>query len=51
MIRMGEYAFIYDSRGLHAQVVLNPGAADDVPQRLCDALVAAIAIGLIKIDR
>ena len=32
-----------DARGLHAQVVLTPGASADVAERLSRALVAAIA--------
>jgi phenylacetate-CoA ligase len=40
---VGEYAFVSDAQGLHAQVVLAPGAADDVPERLRQALVSAIA--------
>jgi phenylacetate-CoA ligase len=40
---VGEYAFINDARGLHAQVVLAPGAAAEVPDRLREALVGAIA--------
>jgi phenylacetate-CoA ligase len=39
---VGEYAFVYDANGLHAQIVLTPGAAPDVPERLRKALVAAI---------
>jgi hypothetical protein len=34
---------VSDAQGLHAQVVLAPGAADDVPERLRQALVSAIA--------
>ena len=40
---VGEYAFISDARGLHAQVVLAPEAAAEVPDRLRKALVGAIA--------
>jgi phenylacetate-coenzyme A ligase PaaK-like adenylate-forming protein len=40
---VGEYAFVSDPQGLHAQVVLVPGAAGDVPERLRQALVSAIA--------
>jgi phenylacetate-coenzyme A ligase PaaK-like adenylate-forming protein len=40
---VGEYAFIDDAKGLHAQVVLAPGAAAEVPDRLREALVGAIA--------
>jgi len=43
VVEVGEYAFINDARGLHAHVVLNPGAADDLPHRLREILVAAIA--------
>jgi hypothetical protein len=43
IVEVGEYAFIRDARGLHAQVVLAPGASADVPDQLCGALVAAIA--------
>jgi phenylacetate-CoA ligase len=39
---VGEYAFVYDANGLHAQIVLIPGAAPDVPERLRKALVMAI---------
>jgi phenylacetate-CoA ligase len=39
---VGEYAFVYDANGLHSQIVLTPGAAPDVPERLRKALVAAI---------
>lgn len=39
---VGEYAFVYDANGLHAQIVLTPGVAPDVPERLRKALVAAI---------
>ena len=41
---VGEYAFINDARGLRAQVVLAPGAAEDTPDRLRDALLQAIAL-------
>lgn len=40
---VGEYAFINDARGLHAQVVLAPEAATEIPDRLREALVGAIA--------
>ena len=39
---VGEYSFVYDARGLHAQVVLAPEAAPDVPERLRQALIAAV---------
>jgi phenylacetate-CoA ligase len=39
---VGEYAFAYDASGLRAQIVLTPGAAAEVPERLQQALVAAI---------
>jgi phenylacetate-CoA ligase len=42
LAEVGEYAFVYDANGLHAQIVLTPGAAPDVPERLREALVAAI---------
>jgi hypothetical protein len=38
-----EYAFTYDAQGLHAQIVLTPQAAADVPERLRTALKSAIA--------
>jgi phenylacetate-CoA ligase len=40
---VGEYAFVHDTQGLHAQVVLTQGAAADVGERLRRGLVAAIA--------
>jgi phenylacetate-coenzyme A ligase PaaK-like adenylate-forming protein len=40
---IGEYAFVHDVQGLHAQVVLAPGAALDVNERLREALITAIA--------
>src|SRR5512132_4064224 len=40
---VGEYAFVYDARGRHAQIVLTPGAAADVGERLRLALTEAIA--------
>ena len=40
---VGEYAFVHDAKGLHAQVVLAPGAAADVTERLREALITAIA--------
>jgi phenylacetate-CoA ligase len=43
MAEVGEYAFVYDASGLHAQIVLTPGASPDVSERLRQALVAAIA--------
>jgi phenylacetate-CoA ligase len=43
LVEVGEYAFVHDTQGLHAQVVLAQGAADDVGERLRRALVAAIA--------
>ena len=39
---VGEYAFVYDARGLHAHVVLSPGVGADVSERLRQALVTAI---------
>jgi phenylacetate-CoA ligase len=43
LAEVDEYAFVHDTQGLHAQVVLAQGAADDVGERLHRALVAAIA--------
>jgi phenylacetate-CoA ligase len=43
LAEIGEYAFLYDAQGLHAQVVLTPGAAADVSERLRIALISAIA--------
>jgi phenylacetate-CoA ligase len=43
LAEVGEYAFVYDAQGLHAQIVLTPGAAMDVPERLRAALKSAIA--------
>ena len=43
LAEVGEYAFVRDTEGLHAQVVLAQGAAADVGERLRRALVAAIA--------
>jgi phenylacetate-coenzyme A ligase PaaK-like adenylate-forming protein len=40
---VGESAFVYDAQGLHAHVVLVPGASDDVSKRLRQALIAAVA--------
>ena len=40
---VAEYAFVHDAQGLHAQVVLVPGAAPDVPERLRQALIAAVS--------
>lgn len=42
VVEVGQYGFVYDARGLHAHVVLNRGATDDLPQRLRQILVAAI---------
>jgi phenylacetate-CoA ligase len=39
---IGEYAFLYDASGLHAQIVLTPGTSAGVAERLRSALVAAI---------
>jgi phenylacetate-coenzyme A ligase PaaK-like adenylate-forming protein len=39
---VGEYAFVYDSNGLHAQIVLTAEASPGVPERLRAALVTAI---------
>jgi phenylacetate-coenzyme A ligase PaaK-like adenylate-forming protein len=39
---VGESAFVHDARGLHAHVVLAPGAAADVPERLRQAVIAAV---------
>ncbi|MGY1625125.1 phenylacetate--CoA ligase family protein [Geodermatophilus sp. SYSU D00965] len=39
---VGQYAFVSDAGGLHAEVVLAPGAAADLPERLRAALVAAV---------
>jgi hypothetical protein len=41
---VGEYAFVYDVNGLHAPIVLTPGASPDVPERLRDALGTAIGL-------
>src|SRR6187200_1626164 len=43
LAEVGEYAFTYDAQGLHAQIVLIPQAAADVPERLRAALKSAIA--------
>jgi phenylacetate-coenzyme A ligase PaaK-like adenylate-forming protein len=43
LAEVGEYAFVYDPGGLRAQVVLAPEAAPNVPERLREALVSAIA--------
>jgi phenylacetate-CoA ligase len=43
LAEVGEYAFVHDMQGLHAQVVLAQGAAADVGERLRRALVSAIA--------
>ena len=42
LAEIGEYAFVYDARGLHAQIVLTSGAAADVGERLRLALIEAI---------
>ncbi|MGY1643663.1 AMP-binding protein [Geodermatophilus sp. SYSU D00703] len=39
---VGQYAFVHDAAGLHTRVVLGPGAAPDVQERLRAALVAAV---------
>src|SRR5215217_3911186 len=41
---VGEYAFVYDVNGLHAQIVLTPEASPGVPERLRDALGTAIGL-------
>ncbi|MGY1707954.1 hypothetical protein ACI8AC_00390 [Geodermatophilus sp. SYSU D00758] len=38
----GQYAFVQDATGLHARVVLGPGAAADVTGRPRAALLAAV---------
>lgn len=43
LAEVGEYAFVYDAEGLHAKVVLDPGAAADIPERLREALVVALS--------
>jgi phenylacetate-coenzyme A ligase PaaK-like adenylate-forming protein len=43
LAEIGEYAFVYDAQGLHAQIVLTPGAKADVTERLWQALISAIA--------
>ena len=43
LAEVGEYAFVYDAGGLRAQVVLAPEADANVPDRLREALVRAIA--------
>jgi phenylacetate-coenzyme A ligase PaaK-like adenylate-forming protein len=43
LAEVGEYAFTYDAQGLHAQIVLTPQAAANVPERLRTALKSAIA--------
>jgi len=43
LAEVGEYAFVYDARGLHAHIVLTPGAAADVGERLRRALIDAVA--------
>lgn len=40
---VSQYAFVHDARGLHTQVVLAPRAAADLPDRLRQAIVAAVA--------
>ncbi|HEY6688761.1 MAG TPA: hypothetical protein VI094_21435 [Propionibacteriaceae bacterium] len=39
---VGEYDFVYDANGLHAQIVLIPGVSTDVAGRLREALAVAI---------
>ena len=39
---VGESAFVHDARGLHAQVVLSPGSAADVPERVRQAVTDAV---------
>ena len=43
LVEIGEYAFVYDAQGLHAHIVLTPGAAADVGERLRRALIDAVA--------
>ena len=43
LAEVGEYAFVYDAHGLHAHIVLTPGAAADVGERLRIALIDAVA--------
>ena len=43
LAEIGEYAFVYDAQGLHAHIVLTPGAAADVVERLRIALIDAVA--------
>jgi hypothetical protein len=43
LAEIGEYAFLHDAQGLHAQVVLAPEASADLVDRLRSALVGAIA--------
>jgi phenylacetate-coenzyme A ligase PaaK-like adenylate-forming protein len=43
LAEVGEYAFVYDAHGLHAHIVLTPGAAADVEERLRIALIDAVA--------
>jgi phenylacetate-CoA ligase len=43
LVEIGEYAFVYDAQGLHAHIVLTPGAAADVGERLQRALIDAVA--------
>ena len=40
---VGEYSFVYDAKGLHAQVVLTSGANADVTERLRNSLISAVA--------
>jgi phenylacetate-coenzyme A ligase PaaK-like adenylate-forming protein len=39
---VSESAFVHDARGLHANVVISPGAAADVAERLRQAVIAAV---------
>ena len=43
LAEIGEYAFVYDAQGLHAHIVLTPGATADVVERLRIALIDAVA--------
>jgi phenylacetate-coenzyme A ligase PaaK-like adenylate-forming protein len=43
LAEVGEYAFVYDAHGLHAHIVLTPGAAADGGERLRIALIDAVA--------
>ena len=40
---IGEYAFVHDAQGLHAQVVLAPETVDEVAEPLRESLITAIA--------